>query len=258
MTTTCPKVTCPKNGNVILKFQTDAEDSYFDEHVGLGEEEFSHDIIQRKNLRKGIYTLALKPSRSIDTLQVGQTINFNFAIREKKKARFSFTIPIEITEPIQEPDKPDKPDKPHNPRGPNIPFTRIPKSDPNSTNQTIIDPPTFKPISKEKSLRKWDRFFEGNDKRGAFVDIKSDGKLWIWVNISHPSLLQYQLRFPDMPKRKLIDKYVHYIGFQLWALYLIDEGKKIKYPKEYNIKDLMEAASDALAFFGLSYVDAAR
>lgn len=257
MTITIPQVTCPSNGNVKLRFDTDAEDSYLDDHVGLGETEFSHTIVQRSQLRIGIYTLTLNPSLGIDNLQVGKTINFKFKILEKEKERFSFDIPIEITEPI--PETPKGPPGPRRPRRPNIPFTRTAKSDPTSDqSQGLIDPPTFKPISREKSKRKWERFFAGNDTRGAFVEISSDNKVTIWVNISHPSLVQYQLRNPDLTKKRLIDKYVHYIGFQTYALFLIMEGKKIKYPDDYSMKKLMEATSDALAFFGLGYGDAAR
>lgn len=257
MSIICPNQTCPMNGNVSLKFETDAEDSYFDEHVGLGQVEFSHDdLVQRSKLRTGIYTLTIKPSLGYDHLHVGQKINLKLKVKERKKERFSFDIPIEITEAIPESTE-NTTEKIK--RGPNIPYTREVKSDPNSKlNQSLIDPPEFKSISREKNPKKWQKFFRTNDKRGAFVDIKSDGKVTFWVNISHPSLIHYQNRYPDLPKKRLIDKYVHYIGFQTWGLHLIIEGKKIPYPDNYSPKTLMEATADALAFFGLGYVDAAR
>jgi len=257
------KITCPINGNITLKFQTDAEDSYFDEHVGLGDIEFSHDIIQRSKLRIGIYTLTLKPSIGIDDLQVGNTINFNLVVKEKNEGRWAYNFSIKITDPLPEPeenDDEDNPDKPETKRRPNKPFTRIEKSDPNSKqNQSMIDRPNFKSISKEKDAKKWEGFFGTNDRKGANVEFDSNGRLInIWVNISHPTLLHYQEKNPDLSKKKLVEKYVNFIGFYTWALHLNIQSKKIEYPEGYDPKDLMEATSDALSLLGLGYAEAAR
>ena len=80
----------------------------------------------------------------------------------------------------------------------------------------------------------------------------------IWVNISHPNLLQYQDRNPYTPKKKLIEKYVNFIGFYTLALHLNVKSKKIQYLEVYDPKDLMEATADSLALFGLGYIDASR
>src|SRR5437879_3059609 len=112
MMITTSKFTCPINGNVTIKFETDAEDNYFDEHVGLGETEFLPDIVQRSKLRTGIYTLTLKPYLGIDNLEVGQKFNFKFIIYENNNERYVFEIPIEITEPLQEPKEPERPEEP--------------------------------------------------------------------------------------------------------------------------------------------------
>ncbi len=249
---------CPSNGDVTIKFETDAEDKYFNDHLGLGQIELSHDIVSWSKLRTGIYTLKLKPSLAIKNLQTGRHINFWFKVLEKKQERFSFEIPIEISDPISKPPTPPPP-PPGPPGPPQTPFTRIPKTDHDSNDgQNFIDNPEIKAISKEKSLTRWNKFFNGNEKRGAFVEISSEGKLKIWVNISHPSLVQYQKLHPDYSTRKIIDRYVYYVGYQTWALYLISEGEYVKYPENYSIKQLMEAASDSIAFFGLGYLDASR
>jgi len=265
MVVTSAQINCPINGNITIRFQTDAEDRYFDEHMGLGEAEYSHDIVQRSKLRIGIYTLTLKPSLGIDDLEVGKIINFNFMIKEKKNERFSFDIPIKITEALQEPEKPDETEETTEtdditPRGPNKPFTRKEKIDPNSKqNRSLIDRPDFTPISKETDPTFWEELFEGNDRKGANTEIDSNGRLVnIRVNVSHPSLLQYQVRNPDLTTKQLIVRYVNFIGFYTWALFLNVQSKKIQYPENYDIKDLMEATSDALALLGLGYGDASK
>ena len=248
---------CPSNGDITVKFETDAEDKYFNEHVGLGNIELSHDIVSWSKLRTGIYTLKLKPSLAFKNLQTGRLVNFRFKVREQKQERWSFEIPIEISDPISKPPPPPHPPPP--PGSKRTPFTRIPKPDPDSDHgQNFIDDPEIKAISKEKSPTRWNKYFIGNEKRGAYVEISSEGKLKIWVNISHPSLVQYQILHPELSTKKIIDKYVYYIGYQTWALFLIHEGNYVKYPESYSIKQLMEAASDSLAFFGLGYLDASR
>ena len=41
-------------------------------------------------------------------------------------------------------------------------------------------------------------------------------------------------------------------------MYLLKEGKLIKYSEETDAKEMMEYTSDALALFGLLYLDAAK
>lgn len=256
MTQTSTTFLCPQNGTVTIKFETDAEDKYFDEYVGLGKEEFSHeDIVTRSSLRTGIYSLTLKPSIGIPNLQVDQLINFKFKILENGKERWVFDIPIKITPPIPPP--PPRPPGP--PRGPNKPFTRVKKPDPNSNQDSgLIDLPRFIPLSKEKHPQKWEKCFGSNEKRGAFVEISSDNKVKISVNTSHPSLVYYKNKHPDITEKKLINKYLNYIGWKTYSIFLIHEAKMITYEDKISVKNMMEMVSDAIAFFGLSYDNAAR
>ena len=253
----CDKVVCPINDSITIKFETDAEDRYFDEHLGLGVAEFSHPIIERSNLRTGIFILKLKPSIGINNLKIGDIIDFHFKITEKNKERFDFHIPIEIAAAIIPPTPPPPP--PHPPHPPPIPFTRIPRPDPNTNqNQGLFIDPDFRALSREKSKTKWNKLFKGEDKRGAFVDFHTtDNGFTIWVNTSHPSLVQYQTRHPEATKKKIIDRYVNYIGYQTYAAYLLKEGNLVKYDNQ-DLKQMMETVSDSVALFGLGYTDAAR
>jgi len=250
-------VDCPINDKVIIKFETDAEDNYFNEHTGIGKIDLNHDIIEHQKLKKGIFSLILRPSIVFSNLVVGQIINFRLSILEKSKNRFNFEIPIKITEAIQPKTKP--PRKPPNEEPePQTPFTReiVPDEDPDD--QGRWTPPIIETISKEKSEKKWNEMFDGNIRRGAYVNPKSDGTMEIWINISHPSLVRYQEKHPDKSKRKLVEQYANYIGLTIYATYCIKEGKIIKYPETADVKEMMEATSDALALFGLLYNDASR
>jgi len=252
-------VDCPINDKVIVKFETDAEDNYFNEHTGIGKIDLNHDIIDHQTLKKGIFSLKLRPSITFPKLVVGQIINFRLNILEKSKNRFNFEIPIKITEAIQEKPKPPRPPKPPIPPTPQTPFTReiVPDEDPDD--QGRWNPPIIETISKEgKQEERWNEMFEGNLRRGAYVEIKSDETMVIWINISHPSLVRYQEKHPEKTKPKLVEQYANYIGLTIYATYCIKEGKIIKYPDTLDVKDMMEATSDALALFGLIYNDASR
>ena len=83
-------------------------------------------------------------------------------------------------------------------------------------------------------------------------------KIIIWINLSHPSLIKYQQKNPQMTQKKLVSRYANYIGYGSYAMYLLKEGKLIKYSEETDAKEMMEYTSDALALFGLLYLDAAK
>ena len=102
----------------------------------------------------------------------------------------------------------------------------------------------------------WNEMFNGNIRRGVSVDIKSDGSMTIWVNISHPSLVKYKEKHPDLTMKKLVEKYSNYIGLTTYATYCIKEGKIINYAEDSDAKEMMEATSDAIALFGMLYNDA--
>ena len=119
-------------------------------------------------------------------------------------------------------------------------------------------PPIIRTISKSgKQEKKWDEMFKGNVRRGVFVNIKSDG-VELWVNISHPSLVKYQEKHPDITKKKLVERYANYIALTTYATYCLKEGKIVSYEKESDVKEMMETTSDAIALFGMLYNDASR
>jgi len=249
------RIDCPINDTVTIKFETDAEDNYFNEHTGIGKIDFSHDIIDHQTLRTGIFSLKLRPSISFSNLEVDQMIDFKFSILEKSKNKYNFEIPIKIIPPIEK--KPPRPPKSPVPPKPNISFTRevVPDDDPDDEGRWT--PPDIRNLSKEgKEEKKWNEMFNGNIRRGVSVDIKSDGSMTIWVNISHPSLVKYQEKHPDMTKKKLVEKYSNYIGLTTYATYCIKEGKIINYSEDSDVKEMMESTSDAIALFGLLYSDA--
>lgn len=248
------RIDCPINDSVTIKFETDAEDNYFNEHTGIGKMEYNHDIVDHQTLKTGIFSLKLRPSISFSNLEVGQLINFRFSISEKSEDRFGFEIPIRITEEKEIPEP--KPPKPPGPPREKTPFTRevVPSNEPDDEGRWT--PPEIKTISNEgKDKEKWNEMFDGNIRRGVSVDMKSDG-MTIWVNISHPSFVRYQEKHPDMTKKKLVDKYSNYIGLTTYATYCIKEGKIIPYAENNDVKEMMEATSDAIALFGMLYNDA--
>ena len=248
-------IECPINDSTTIKFETDAEDNYFNEHTGIGKIDYNHDIIDHQTLKTGIFSLKLRPSIAFSNLEVGQYINFRFSIMEKSKNIFNFEIPIKITSAIEK--KPPDSPGPHKPRKPIMPYTRTVVSDDEPDDEGRWTPPEIKTISNEGSQeKKWNEMFNGNIRRGVSVDMKSDGSMTIWVNISHPSLVKYQEKHPDLTKSKLVAKYANYIGLTTYATYCIKEGKIIEYTKESDVKEMMEATSDAIALFGMLYSDA--
>jgi len=260
-TTKCQSRKCPINGHVNIKFETDAEDKFFNEELGNGSLNYSHDILYQKSLRTGIFSLTLKPSLGFSDLVVGQKINFQLTILDKKKTRDIFEIPIEITEAEIKIPKPPRPPGP--PPKPRIPYTRIIKPNKDSKNKkSFIDTPIVKTLSKEKNEKKWQQHFEGKIRRGASVEISSDGQIKFFVNISHPNLLQYQELHPEFNTKKktqsLMERYAYYIAFNSWSFNLLYDHKLIPYDEKTDPQKMMEIISDSLAYFGLSYSDAAK
>lgn len=251
------QVDCPINDSVTVKFETDAEDNYLNEYTGVGKVDLSHDIIQHQTLKTGIFSLKLRPSISFSDLVVSQSINFRLSILEKSKKRYTFEIPINITPEIQK--KPRKKRKKREETKSRTPFTRIVVSDEDPDDQGRWTPPQIETISKEgKQAKKWNEMFEGNIRRGAYVNPKSDGTMEIWVNISHPSLVRYQEKHPEKTKKKLVEQYANYIGLTIYATYCIKEGKIITYSENIDVKEMMEATSDAIALFGMLYNEASK
>lgn len=250
--TTLKQIECPINDSVTIKFQTDAEDSYFNEHTGIGKIEFEPDIIERQSLKTGIFALKLKPSISFPNLKINQIVFCRFSIKEKSIDRFNFTIPIKII-PETKKELPTAITK-QTPHKKSLPYTRKPVQNNESDGEGRWNPPIIKVMSDKHE--KWNEMFKGNKMRGAYVDLKADNSMEIWVNTSHPSLIHYQENHPDKPPKKLIDKYSHYIGFMTYASFCIKEGEIIDYETERDLKDMMEDTSDAIAFFGMLYNDA--
>lgn len=252
------QVECPINDTVTVKFETDAEDNYLNEHTGNGKLDFNHDIIEYQTLKTGILTLKIRPSITFTNLQINQIINFRFSILEKTTNRWSFEIPIKITPEILKTPKP-RPPRPPIPHNPRMPFTRtvVPSTEPDDDGRWT--PPMIETISKEGSqAQKWDEMFKGNIRRGLYVNKKSDGTMTLWVNISHPTLVRYQEKHPEKSKSKLVEEYANYIGLTTYATYCLKEGGIVEYDKELDVKEMMEATSDAIALFGMLYNDASR
>lgn len=243
-------VICPINGTTTIKFETDAEDNYFNEHTGIGKIEYSHDIIAYQTLRTGIFTLKINPKMLFTELKIGQEFILKLEIHEKSNIRFTFEIPIQIGEPCLKINSP-KPTKTKK----RTPYTRIVKSSNTPNDDGQWTPPQIRPVSKIDDPKKWNKLFD-NERKGIHVQIDSNDNMVIFVNVSHPSLIKYQEKHPDMTKKRLIEKYSNYVALTSYAAYCIQKGKIIKYSNDIDIKDMMENTSDAVALFGLLYKDA--
>lgn len=247
-------VDCPINSSVKIKFETDAANNYFDSHLGRGTYQLSHpSMLKRAQILNGICTFSIQPSLVNSALSIGDKIPFTVIIFEKGKNRFENTINITITNPIIIPPPP--------PPGPGIrkkkrkSYSRERKSNSLFDGDVSIEPPDIKGYSREAKPRKWEENFAGNLNKGARWYPKGGGKYQAIVNLSHPSLKEYQKKHRNLHPKKVATRHMNLVGIVSFAVYLLSEAKMIEYNKDKSITDLMEIVSDSVAFFGLDFTD---
>jgi len=259
-------VTCPINSSIKLFFITDAVNGYFSRNVGKGKREFSHPkMVTYQHLENGRDVIEVTPSHSNVQLKEGQIIPFTVTIYHSDKEQFKQLVDIKLTKSITHPTKTPKPPKPPKTKNGKKKVTAyfLKQSDKGSGSERI-DPPKIYPISKQRNPKQWnDKFGKGNEKSGA-VFFQKGNQISAFVNLSHPTLLDTQNKAKGDPKNAA-KRHSQAVGLIPWALYLLQESKEKDYLKKqenseekYELTDFMAMIADAIAFFGVDFLDSIR
>jgi len=259
-------ITCPINSSIKLHFITDVHNGYFSRNVGQGTRQYSHlNMVTSQILRNGRDTIEITPSKSTAQLKEGQIIPFTVTILHRNEEIFKKTLEIKITSPIilPTPTPTKKTKKTGKKRGQKGYFL---KPDEHGTGTERLDPPKLKVIalSRETNLKKWTQHFgNGNEKKGA-VFFQRGKQITAIVNLSHQTLIDTQNKAKGNPKRDA-KRHTHAVGVIPWALYLIQETKDRNYfeiqddqDRKYELTDFMEIVADAIAYFGVDFIDRIR
>lgn len=261
-------ITCPINSSIKLHFITDVHNGYFSRNVGQGIRQYSHqNMVTSQILRNGRDTIEITPSKSNVQLKEGQIIPFTVIILHRKEKIFKKTVEIKITSPIVLPPPitttTKKTKKTKKKRGKKGYFL---EPDEHGTGTERLDPPKLRIIaySKGTNLKKWTQHFgDGNEKKGA-VFFQRGKQITAIVNLSHQTLIDTQDKAKGNPKRDA-KRHTHAVGVIPWALHLIQETKDRNYfeiqddqDRRYELTDFMEMVADAIAYFGVDFIDRIR
>ena len=266
-------VKCPINDSVKIHFITDVVNGYFSKNVGSGRREFSHPtMVISKQLQNGRDAIRIKPSQSNAQLTIGQIIPFIITIFHKDKEKFRQEIKIKITKPIpieeqktEETKKEEKKETKEEGKKKKKKQTGFfLKHTADGSGEERIDPPHIIGVSKAKNPKKWkEHFGNGKEMKGA-VFFQKGNKISAIVNLSHPTLMDVQNKSRGNPKREA-KRHTHAVGLIPWALYILQSAKERNYfeiqddpEKQFALTDFMETAADAIAFFGVDFLDKIR